>query len=147
MGKKGVIIIALVALIAGAVTGGVRYWHSTQRASITEIEAEIQFEWGPDVISGKIITEKPCNYDEYKVVAYVKTDIWYVHPWVGTFASINKDGSWELESVNRTPSPTQVGVFLIDKDYVSPPLVENPLKDLNPIASSLKPFEIKNNEK
>jgi len=141
MEKGRAIIVASVFIGVLALVGVLSWWifiEKPHRTSITEIRAEIQFEWGPDVISGKIITEKPCNYDEYKVVAYVKTDIWYAHPWTGAFASINKDGSWELESVNRMPLPTQVEVFLIDKDCIPPPLVEDPLEELKPIASSLK---------
>lgn len=98
--------------------------------------AKIQFEWESDVVSGKITAERPYSYDEFKIVAYVKTDIWYAHPWKGAFASMNEDGSWELQSVNRTPSPTQIGVFLVERRYIPPPLVENPSEDLKSISSS-----------
>lgn len=98
--------------------------------------AIIEFEWGTDVILGKVILPKAYSYDEYKIVAYVKTDIWYAHPWKGASGSINKDGSWELESVKRTPPPTQIRVFLVEKDYIPPALVENPLEDLNFTSAS-----------
>jgi hypothetical protein len=57
---------------------------------------------------------------QYKVVVYVKTDIWYIHPYLNSFAAISSDGSWEIGTVQRYPAPTILCAFLVEKDYKAP---------------------------
>ena len=127
-----IVVIAIVAILAAAAIpiyqrgiGGAGA--ASAKAHIRVIKAK--------VILGEVTAEKPYDYYAYKVIAYVKTDIWYAHPWQTAFASIKADGSWELESVERTPSPTQIGVFLVKKDYVPPPVVEDP-QDIEAVSVS-----------
>jgi len=128
------IIVVVVGILL--VVGPLSIWRYIPMKRRPIPDTKIQFEWEPDVILGKIAAAKPYSYDEYKIIAYVKTDVWYAHPWKGAFTLINEDGSWELESVDRTPSPTQIGTFLVEKDYV-PPLLVYSLEDLKAISYSV----------
>ena len=71
-----------------------------------------------DIISGKVTGV--VDPSKYKVAVYVKTDIWYIHPYIDSFASISSDGSWEIETVQRYPAPTRICTFLVEKDYKAP---------------------------
>ena len=75
-------------------------------------------------------------------MAYVKTDIWYAHPSEGEFALINEDGSWVLRSVPRIPAPTEMGIFVVEKDYAAPAYIEDPAEELKFIASAYVPIPI-----
>ena len=132
------IVVIIVGILAGVAvplyTSYVKKARRTEAmAAISAIRAAEIVYWA-DPIGGEVTAKGPYSYDEFKIVAYVKTDVWYAHPWEGAFASINEDGFWELESVERTPSPTEIGLFLVEKDYIAPPIVENP-KDIGAIKS------------
>lgn len=126
------IVAIIVAILAAAAIP--LYTHHLGRAYSAEVKARVgTIESG--LILGEIVAKKPLDYDEYKIVAYVRTDVWYAHPWEGASALLGKDGSWQLESVKRTPSPTEIGFFLVEKDYDAPAVVENPSKSLSLTAS------------
>jgi Carboxypeptidase regulatory-like domain len=57
-------------------------------------------------IAGRVTGLDPASYDQVKVVAYVLTDAWYIHPWAENasgrgFALVDSNGDWSLETVWR----------------------------------------------
>lgn len=90
-------------------------------------------------IAGRVFGLDPTQYDQHKVVVYVKTDKWYIHPYEKggeglSFAEINKDGSWEIETVKRRFLADLVAVFLVNKSY-SPPSIIDDIRQIDFIAS------------
>lgn len=76
---------------------------------------------------------------DYNVLVYVKTDKWYIHPYERggeglSFASINPDGSWQIETVKRRFLADLVAVLVVDRNYAAPPQVDD-LRQIRSVAS------------
>ncbi len=77
-----------------------------------------------NLISGKVSGLKgPLSH--YKVVVYVKTDRWYVHPFASggpgrSYAEIEDDGTWEIQTVLREFPASAVAAAVVAKDYPAP---------------------------
>ena len=74
-------------------------------------------------ISGKVTGLKPEDVDKYKVLIYVLTDKWYIHPYAEDrkgrgYAGIKADGRWTLPTVNRGHHPFKLAILVVPKDYV-----------------------------
>ncbi len=74
-------------------------------------------------IRGVVRGLDPGDYGQYKVLVYVRTDQWYIHPWATPvegkgFALIQKDGTWEIESVWRGHPSYEVAAMLVSRSYV-----------------------------
>ena len=72
-----------------------------------------------DHVSGKVSGLTNRGTSEFKVVVYVKTDKWYIHPYERggdgkSFASINSDGSWEIETVRRDFAASEIAVLVVE---------------------------------
>lgn len=76
-------------------------------------------------IKGKVTGLTADTVKNHKVVVYVKTDKWYIHPYAAqgegaSWASIAPDGSWVIGTVLRQFPASHVAALLVKKDY-SPP--------------------------
>jgi len=76
-------------------------------------------------IVGRVLGLSADRAGSYKVVVYVKTDKWYIHPYVQggeglSFAKIDPDGSWRIKTVKREFPAELVTVLVVPKDS-SPP--------------------------
>ena len=90
-------------------------------------------------ISGRIEGLSPTEYRDYKILVYVLTDKWYIHPWAENaegrgYASIRDDGTWRISTVWRGYQAYRVAFLLTKKTTYAPPTVsvvsENPNSDL-----------------
>ena len=80
----------------------------------------------------------------YRVVVYVHTDMWYMHPYAGqgegkSSSSISDDGSWSVETVKRDFLADQVAAVVVPEGYDSPARTPS-LKSINGIAIVTKPL-------
>ena len=78
-----------------------------------------------DVIEGKVSGLNPGQYERLKVLVYVNTDKWYIHPYQAggegkSYAKINQDGTWKIKTVKREFPADKVAVLVVDKDYRPP---------------------------
>lgn len=78
-----------------------------------------------DVIEGKVSGLNSSQYEKLKVLVYVHTDKWYIHPYMAggegkSYAKINQDGTWKIKTVRREFPADNVAVFVVDKDYRPP---------------------------
>lgn len=76
-------------------------------------------------ISGRVTGLKPEDVDKYKILIYVLTDKWYIHPYAENverrgYASVKGDGRWTLRSVNRGHNPFKLAILVVPKDVVPP---------------------------
>lgn len=73
-----------------------------------------------------------CN--QYKVVVYVRTDKWYIHPYATggegrSYATIESDGkdggTWRILTVRREFGAYEVAALIVKKDYKPPATTGN----------------------
>ncbi len=89
-------------------------------------------------IVGRVFGISPEHVNNYKVVVYVKTDKWYIHPYERggeglSFASINPDGSWQIQAVKRRFLADSVAALLVNQSY-KPPSVVRSLTEISAVA-------------
>ena len=97
-------------------------------------------------IRGKVTGMPKENFAMYKLVAYVLTDQWYIHPWADNapgrgFALIDTLGNWELQTVWREFQASQLAFILVPlKQYVPPtvPLADRYAPPETPLLTALK---------
>jgi len=130
-------LLVLVAL-AVAVLPTFRAYSET---SANCVDVTIDAITANQVITGHVSAKQisPTN----RVVVYVHTDQWYVHPYVGqgdglSWASIKANGSWSLETVKRKFNSDAVGAFGILATAPIPEFTPAPLVDLRPAAACVK---------
>lgn len=88
-------------------------------------------------ISGTVTGITPVSdYNLYKIVVYVKTNVWFIHPFLESFATISSNGAWEIETVERQPSPSRIAVFLVNRDYRAPSTI-NRTSEINAVAEAI----------
>ncbi|MBU1235520.1 MAG: hypothetical protein KJ634_00535 [Gammaproteobacteria bacterium] len=87
------------------------------------------------IVAGKQITGHiqglaPQAASKYKVLVYVHTDRWYIHPYAGqgeerTWASVKEDGSWQVQTVQREFRADSVAALLVLRSVPEPNRVES----------------------
>ncbi len=95
-----------------------------------------------DFIKGKVEGLKPEDYAKYKVIVYVKTNKWYIHPYDRggpgkSYADIKQDGTWTIGTIKREFPADHVAALLVRGDYKPPSTVES-LGTLQYIARDTK---------
>jgi hypothetical protein len=80
-------------------------------------------------IRGTVDGLAPEEREDFKVLVYVLTNKWYIHPEaVATpgrgFADIGPDGRWEIRTVWRGYQATKLAILVVPKDAWAPPTVE-----------------------
>lgn len=81
-------------------------------------------------IAGRISGLSTADYPNYKVIVYVHTDRWYIHPYAGqgegmSWASIQENGTWQIQTVQREFKAVRVAALLVQQNYPEPSVVEN----------------------
>jgi hypothetical protein len=86
--------------------------------SIQEIRAN-------ESISGTVKGLLADDHIKYKVLVYVLTDQWYIHPYADqdeglSWASITKGGSWRIPTVQRQFKASAIAALLVERSFVEP---------------------------
>lgn len=81
-------------------------------------------------IKGAIYGLNPSQYNQYKVIIYVKTDVWYIHPYEKggkdfSYANINQDGSWNIKTIKRGFLADYVAALIVLNSYHPPSKVDD----------------------
>jgi hypothetical protein len=76
-------------------------------------------------LSGIVKGITPEETKNYKVVVYILTDKWYIHPFAENkpgrgFGIINKDGSWGIDTINRGHGPFKLVMIVVPRAYMPP---------------------------
>lgn len=83
-----------------------------------------------DLITGQVSRLALDQASRFKVVVYVRTDLWYIHPFAGqgqgsSWAELKGDLSWELRTVMRQYTSDRVAALLVERgDPISPTVQE-----------------------
>jgi hypothetical protein len=80
------------------------------------------------VIKGTVTGLDPAQFEKYKIVAYVLTDQWYIHPYAENaegrgFSYLDEKGNWELQTVWRGYQSYKLAFLLVSKNIYVPPVV------------------------
>lgn len=108
------VLIALMSLIAQ--TGA-----QSVNISVTDIRRD-------EYIKGNVAGLRDPS--RFKVVVYVRTDRWYIHPYADlgegrSWARIGEDGIWSLPTVWRGSPASELCALVVRVDVNMPAIVEN----------------------
>lgn len=98
-----------------------------------------------DQISGRVTGLTEVGRKNHKVVVYVKTDQWYIHPHAQggegkSWATIAADGSWRIPTVKRDFSASSVAALVIPMQSGLPSTVQN-VRDISHQAIVVRGLE------
>ena len=97
------------------------------------------------LIRGHVQGLNPANHSQYKVVVYVKTDRWYIHPYAGqgqgaSWTTLHEDGQWEIETVKRKFAANSIAALLVPINQSVPDIVPT-LSGISSAARRILPLE------
>lgn len=83
-----------------------------------------------ELVSGKVSGLPAGEIETHKVVLYVKTDQWYVHPFASggegsSYAGVKADGSWTIRTVRRQFPADRMAAILVPRSQSMPARVES----------------------
>ena len=95
-----------------------------------------------NAVFGTVVGLTKQGNEEHKVLVYVKTNQWYIHPFAHggegkSWASISSDGVWQIETVRRDIASSSVAALVVKKDakaHRGPILRERPYQWLTGAA-------------
>jgi hypothetical protein len=99
------------------------------RLSPSQVQIQMTRFQSRQAIEGKVLGLPEHDYAAYKVVAYVLTNKWYIHPEaVNTpgsgFALLDSQGQWTLHTIWRRYQATHLAFLLVPRETWVPPTVE-----------------------
>jgi hypothetical protein len=100
-------------------------------------------------IHGRVIGLPASNRSKYKILVYVFTNQWYIHPYNERtegrgFATIKEDGTWEIETKDWGHQAYIAAYLLVPKDFTprSPIPVAEGLEPVNALRGAVHPVGI-----
>lgn len=123
-----VVLIALSLMLGQSAFAS---WKSESRAILKEyayacknVEVNVDSIVRDEQIKGHVKGLPQEAYEKFKMVFYVKTNRWYVHPFVSPdsgigHADIKEDGSFEIRTVRRDVPSKQLAAVLVPKPYLA----------------------------
>lgn len=81
-------------------------------------------------ISGRVYGLTRIGISEFKVVVYVKTDKWYIHPYKSggdrkSFAIIDSKGSWMIGTIRRDYAASEIAALVVNRSIKAPSKTKN----------------------
>lgn len=115
--------LVLMAISVAAVTSGSVKGSEQIAIRIDEIREN-------DYIAGSVTGLTKKGRGQLKVVVYVETDKWYIHPYERggenkSWASIQANGSWTIETIRREFAASRVAALLVERDSRPPSTTAN----------------------
>src|SRR5436190_23839497 len=131
------LVVAASIVIAQAI-GAAQQPVSDVQISIDKIEKN-------DSVRGTVSGLTTAGRDQLRVVVYVKTDKWYIHPFTQggdgkSFASIDAHGRWTIGSEFRGLAASAVAALVVRGDTATPPQVFS-VRDIPNIAITVRQLE------
>lgn len=111
--QMGGMLLLLILASAGLVKA-----QEDLRIGIHEIEKE-------ESIKGTVTGLTVGGTAAYKVVVYVKTDRWYIHPYESggegkSWAAVMPDGTWKIPTVRREFPASKIAALLVEREAKVP---------------------------
>ncbi len=78
-----------------------------------------------EFIRGEVFGIEASEYERFKVIVYVHTDRWYIHPYASggkgnCYTEIREDGSWRIRTVKRDFPADKIVALIVEKQYKQP---------------------------
>lgn len=94
---------------------------STKTVGAEEISVSVTSIEAGAFVRGRVSGIPAGKAQAYKVILYVHTDKWHIHPYEGqgegkSWASIDDDGRWEIQTEQREFSANQLAVLVVKLD-------------------------------
>ncbi len=110
---KMVLLVTIGLILINIIPFSIYAQNVTEQKACIKIEEIVQDEY----IKGKVTNLK--DPQRYKVLIYVHTDKWYIHPYAGqdegmSWAAIRKDGSWSIPTVKRQFKANKIAALIVD---------------------------------
>ncbi len=101
-----------------------------KQGDAVSVEME-KFTTGVSIV-GKVNGLSLDEVKRHKVLVYVLTNKWYIHPYAENtegkgYASIANDGSWHIQTVNRRHNPFKLAMVVVAREFF--PLAAIPVED------------------
>ena len=82
------------------------------------------------IISGRVTGISPGVREKYKIVVYVRTDQWYIHPFTSggagkSYAVVTASGDWTIETVRRGFSAHAIAALVVRRSDDVPTRTHN----------------------
>ena len=116
-------VISILLLLMLVLPIGSQGVNRSVRIDIDEIRKD-------EYIQGTVTGLTTAGASAYKVVVYVKTDVWYIHPLAEggageSWAPIGPNGSWKISTERREVPASRIAALLVEKDAEVPSKVSN----------------------
>lgn len=110
-------------LVLGAALSGLPAAEAQVGITIDGIEANRE-------IRGIVSGVPDDKRKDYRVLVYVHTDQWYIHPYAGqgagkSWAAVGHNGAWRIDTVQRQFKADKVAALLVTAGEGEPAKVEN----------------------
>jgi hypothetical protein len=110
----------MMSMVVAVMSALLSFESDAQTANITidKIEAN-------QLIAGHVTGLDKTTAKGYRIVVYVHTDIWYIHPYAGqgdgqSWSSIADDGSWSVATVKRDFPANEIAALVVGQGYDIP---------------------------
>ena len=118
--KRRMFLLLLTVLLTAGLRG----------AAIAQVTITVDAIEQDVAIRGTVTGLPPGQNQLYKVLVYVHTDVWYIHPYAGqgegkSWAAIDANGKWQLETVRRGFKADRLAVLVVKKTLNEPAKTEN----------------------
>lgn len=122
----------LILLTLTFTLGAQASWRSEAKATLKEYsyackntQVTIDSIVANEVIQGHVTGLPVEAYDKFKVVFYVKTNVWYVHPYKYyegqeqgySYSNLNANGEFSVKTVKRSIPSKELAAVLVPKSY------------------------------
>lgn len=96
---------------------------------LSEIRIQMSKFISNSYIEGKVEGLLPEEYGDYKVLVYVLTNQWFIHPWAANregegYAKIERDGTWKIKTVQRDYQAYRIAFLVTKKSAYAPAVVK-----------------------
>ncbi len=95
----------------------------------TEISLAMTSFTSGERISGIVSGLQPNQLGDHKILVYLLTDRWYVHPFAQggpgrSYALVDEGGSWRIQTAWRGYQATKIALLLVTRGRSAPPVVD-----------------------
>lgn len=118
---KGFLVLATLLISQVASANVLREYKQECKSTVVNVDEIVKNEH----IKGHITGLPQEAYEKFKVVFYVKTNRWYVHPYTFnegqeegySYSNLNANGEFWVRTLRREVPSKQLAVVLVPKDY------------------------------
>ena len=110
------------------------FWLDSQKITIGQLTID------KDRVYGSVGGLKPADHNKYKVLLYVHTNQWWIHPEGDSSAPISENGTWAITTEKKPTPANQVAALVVDIQYSPRSPVDDLIKEIPHRAIQVQPL-------